>query len=337
MPEPDLARAERAELGEVLPRRDPLAVGREDGRVDQAVALLGHGARVRAVAVDQPDVVAAATIGGEGDRLAVGRIARLHVPGDPGGQSRRLAALHRQLVEVAEEVEDDPLAVRRDVEGHPGPLLGVDRGVGPAPVSRRVVDRPLRLLLRRGLALCGLRRRLFVLGGGRGRLLDELRVRIAGRGDVGAVRVRNLGDEGRRSADGEKREDEGRDEPALGAAGILGHFGEPPSEGWRLAEGSLAVGSVHLFGGSRSVVQADAHGRGHTRSHVVPFDRDLRIGPRDGARHGTECARLGRLLGTPAARCLRSGERRRIPARQRPPAGRHRAAGAAVTVLRRCE
>ena len=68
----------------MLARDDEVAVGRPVGLVQQPEGLLGDLARDRAVAADGPDIVASAAVGGEGDLAAVGRVARLHVPGVTG-------------------------------------------------------------------------------------------------------------------------------------------------------------------------------------------------------------------------------------------------------------
>ena len=47
----------------------------------------------------------------------------------PRGERLRLAAGDRHRVEIAEEVEDDLLAVGADVEAHPRPFGDVDRHV----------------------------------------------------------------------------------------------------------------------------------------------------------------------------------------------------------------
>ena len=80
--EPHLAGAEGALGGEVLAADEVLAVGRPGRLVEQAERLLRDLLRIRAVAVHDPEVVAAAAVGGERDPLAVRRVARLHVPGD---------------------------------------------------------------------------------------------------------------------------------------------------------------------------------------------------------------------------------------------------------------
>ncbi len=143
--EPHLAGAEGALGGEVLAGDDVLAVGRPGRAVEQAERLLGDRARVRAVAVDEPDVVAAPLVAGEGDRLAVRAVAGLHLPGDVMGERPRLAAGDRDRVEIAQQVEGDLLAVRADVEVQPGPLGDVDRHLGRR--SGRLVDVPLLLFL----------------------------------------------------------------------------------------------------------------------------------------------------------------------------------------------
>src|SRR6185295_12197779 len=63
--EPHLAGAERPLGREVLAGHDVLAVRGPRRAVEQPEALLGHGAGVLAVAVDQPDVVAAPLVAGE--------------------------------------------------------------------------------------------------------------------------------------------------------------------------------------------------------------------------------------------------------------------------------
>jgi hypothetical protein len=143
--EPHLAGAGRALRGEVLARHDVLAVGRPVGAVEEAEGLFADLLRVLAVAVGDPDVVAAPLVAGEGELLAVGAVARLLLPGDVVGQGARLAAADRQRVEVAQEVEDDLLAVGGDIEAHPGPRGDVDRHLLFG--ARRVVDVPLLLFL----------------------------------------------------------------------------------------------------------------------------------------------------------------------------------------------
>ncbi len=100
--EPDLARAQRPPRREVLARRDEFAVGTPHGRVEQAKIFVRHRFGVAAVTIHDPDVVAATAVAGERDRLPVGAVTRLHVPGESGGQSRGLAAVDRDRVQVAQ-------------------------------------------------------------------------------------------------------------------------------------------------------------------------------------------------------------------------------------------
>src|SRR5690606_27289586 len=102
---PHLAGAQRARGGEVLAADDELAVGRPGRGVQKADGLVRHLTRVGAVAVHDPQVVAARAVRGEGDEAAVRRIARLHVPGDARGDGARLAAGDRHHIDVAQQVE----------------------------------------------------------------------------------------------------------------------------------------------------------------------------------------------------------------------------------------
>ena len=63
-------------------------------------------------------------IGQKRDRLAVGRVGRLALERQPAHDARRLAALDRQRVEIAEHVEDDRAAVGRHVERWPCHFVG---------------------------------------------------------------------------------------------------------------------------------------------------------------------------------------------------------------------
>src|SRR5204863_110677 len=120
--EPHLARAEGALGREVLAGDDVFAVRRPTRLVEQAEGLFGHLLRIGAVAIHDPDVVAAGAVAGEGDPFAVRAVARLHVPFDAGGQRFRFAAADGDAVDVAEEVEGDLLPIRADVDRQPRPL-----------------------------------------------------------------------------------------------------------------------------------------------------------------------------------------------------------------------
>src|SRR6185295_19246526 len=110
MVEPDLAGADRAPGGEVFARGDVVAVGGPGRAVQQPEGLLTDLLRVLAVAIRDPDVVAAPLVAGERDPLAVRTVGRLFLPGDVARQRLRLAARERNRIEVAQEVEDDLLA-----------------------------------------------------------------------------------------------------------------------------------------------------------------------------------------------------------------------------------
>ena len=92
--------------------------------VDRGV---GHLPRRLRLDVDPPDVLGAVPVRHEHHLRAVGAVARLRVVGHPLGERGRVAAGERDRVEVAQQVEDDGPAVRADVDGDPGPLVGVQR------------------------------------------------------------------------------------------------------------------------------------------------------------------------------------------------------------------
>src|SRR5690606_24346751 len=104
-----------------------------------------------------PEVLPAAPVGDEDDALAVRTEARLRVERQAARQARGLAARDRQRVEVAQQVEDDRLAVRADVEAHPRAAAGgeLDRArrlerqalPGAAPARRLSAARGLRARL----------------------------------------------------------------------------------------------------------------------------------------------------------------------------------------------
>ena len=141
MVHPHLAGPERAAGGEMLLRDDELAVGAPTRLIEQAELLLAELALVAAVAVHQPDIVAAAAIGNEGDAFAIGRKARLMLIGEAFRDPRRRAALDRHRVNVAEQVESDRAPVGRDVDVHPASFVDRDRHLVRRH-ARRGVDVP---------------------------------------------------------------------------------------------------------------------------------------------------------------------------------------------------
>ena len=127
---PDFAGAERALLDEVPPRVDVFAVGRPGRAVDEPALFARHLPRVPALGVNRPDIPQAVTIAADGDAPAVGTEARLHVEGGTARQPRRgrcAGAVDRHRVDVAEQIEDDALAVRAHVYVHPRPFRRVER------------------------------------------------------------------------------------------------------------------------------------------------------------------------------------------------------------------
>ena len=98
--------------------------GRPAWRREIVVRILRHLLRFGAVGMHDPDVLAAFAIGDKGDPLAVGRKTRLAVERHAAVDQLGFAALDRQRVDVAEQLEHDGLAVGRDVQRQPGALIG---------------------------------------------------------------------------------------------------------------------------------------------------------------------------------------------------------------------
>ena len=138
MIEPDFAGAERAPGGEMLLGDDELTVGTPARLVEQAEIFLRQLALVAAVTVHDPDIVAAAAVGDEGDALAIGREARLMLISEPFGDTSGRAARDGHGVDIAEEVEGDRLAVRRDINVHPAAFVDRDRYLVRYHSGRRV-------------------------------------------------------------------------------------------------------------------------------------------------------------------------------------------------------
>ena len=90
--------------------------------------------------------------------LAVGRVARLHVPRHAGSERARFAAVDRQLVDVAQQIERDALAVRADVDAHPRAGAHVERNL--AALARRRGHVPFVLLLSSAAVAAGLSRKM---------------------------------------------------------------------------------------------------------------------------------------------------------------------------------
>ena len=99
---------------------DVVAVGRPLRRRVQVVRSLREGFGVRSIRITQPDIFRTVAIAQKDDALAVGRPARLRVEGGSRGYPRRGAPGHGHGVEIAQQLEDNRLAVGGHVERHPG-------------------------------------------------------------------------------------------------------------------------------------------------------------------------------------------------------------------------
>ena len=106
-----------------------LTVRRPRGRHVVLALGRGDGAWLRAVGVRDPDVFGTVAIADEDKFLAVRRERRLHVVGLAAGDPLRLAAADRQRVEIAEQLEDDRLTIRRQIERQPGRLRRGERQI----------------------------------------------------------------------------------------------------------------------------------------------------------------------------------------------------------------
>jgi hypothetical protein len=127
---------------------DVVAVGAPRGGHGTHVQVGEDGARVAPVGVHHPQVVLSPPVADEGDELSVGRDARVRIDGDPARlrQGDRLTAAGRHSIDVAEQIEDEPLAIGRDVDRHPRPFGGGE--VDLAGRAARLRDVPRRRLLR---------------------------------------------------------------------------------------------------------------------------------------------------------------------------------------------
>ena len=115
-----------AALGGRASHHDEAAVRRPRRLPGTQRLALEHRPRIRPVGVHQPEVVLSATVGNERDRRAVRREAgvEVHRYAAALGQRNRLAARCRHPVDVSEQVEDDPFAIRGDIDRHPRAFAG---------------------------------------------------------------------------------------------------------------------------------------------------------------------------------------------------------------------
>ena len=115
----DVVEPELALSGRLFGGDHVVTVGGPLGRLVGARLALRDLDRVALVQRDDVDPFTAAAVGGEDDAGAVGAEPRLPVEGHAPGERRGGAPGDRQGVEVAEEVEDQCLAVGTDVDRHP--------------------------------------------------------------------------------------------------------------------------------------------------------------------------------------------------------------------------
>ena len=155
--QPHLARAERAARREMLLRDDESPVRAPARLVEQAELLLGQRDLVAAVRIHQPDVVAAAPVGSEGDAFTVGAEARVHFPRQSFGNSRRRAPADGHGVDVAQQRKGDRPSVGRYVHVHPRAFVGTDGNL-PHIRAARNVHVPLGIVFRRNFAIGTLHR-----------------------------------------------------------------------------------------------------------------------------------------------------------------------------------
>ena len=110
-----------------LGRDDVVAVGRPVGRLGAVGGAFGDLSGVGAVQGHDPDVLAAAAVGGEDDPCPVGRKAGLGIERHAGRDPRGVPAGDRHREEIAQVVEDEGRAVGAHVQRDPRALGHVDR------------------------------------------------------------------------------------------------------------------------------------------------------------------------------------------------------------------
>ncbi len=141
--EPDSGRRARFQSGCYgVPRHKNIsAVGGPYRFVHTEIFVFDNGVRIRAVGVHDPEIVLAAAICDEGDVFSVGRKAGVGVECYAAllREAFGVAACYRHAVDVREKVEDDPFAVGRNVNGHPGAFGSVEGDVARRATCERGV------------------------------------------------------------------------------------------------------------------------------------------------------------------------------------------------------
>ena len=126
---------------------DIAAVGRPGGRgIDGERLVLRQLPKAGAIDIGDPEIGDARPVGEEGELLAIGREDRIALERHAGQQRPRRAPAGVQRIDVAQQVEQDRLAVRRHVGLHPGRLMRV---IAQRPGGRQT--QPLLILRQRGM------------------------------------------------------------------------------------------------------------------------------------------------------------------------------------------
>src|SRR6266436_3272447 len=89
-------------------------------------SVLADLARIRSVRVGDPNVGRSFTVARKGDKPPVWRESGFSLPRPTTKYELGFAPGDRQCVDVAQEIEDDRLAVRRQIEVHPSSLVRVE-------------------------------------------------------------------------------------------------------------------------------------------------------------------------------------------------------------------
>src|SRR5690606_41844089 len=95
--------------------------------VEQAELFFGHLLFVAAIPVHDPDIIPAAAIRRKGDTITIGGESRLDFPGQPFGNTGRVAAGKRHGGNIAQQSNGDAAASGGDIDIDPATLLGDER------------------------------------------------------------------------------------------------------------------------------------------------------------------------------------------------------------------
>jgi hypothetical protein len=121
--------------------KNVLTVGSPRRFVHAEIFVFDNGVRVGAVGVHDPQIVLAGTIANEGDVLSIGGETGMGVESDAAllREALGVAAGDRHAIDVREKIEDDPLAVGRNIDGHPGAFGSVEGDLAGGATGERGV------------------------------------------------------------------------------------------------------------------------------------------------------------------------------------------------------